>query len=148
MRARTAMRKARPVVAGTCAALVFVGTSGFAGCGGDDEPAADAPRTVTVASPPAATTPVEGDGAGRAASGSVSRSRAIAIARKRVGGGRVDGVDRDDDDGAAVWTVKLARAGGIERKVSVRVSDGRVLKVETDRDDGSDSDDGDGDRDD
>ena len=116
--------------------LVLVGTLALAGCGGDDEPAADAPRTVTVASPPAATTP--GDGAAGAASGSVSRSRAIAIARKRAGGGRVDGVDRDDDDGRAVWKVKLARAGGIEREVSVRVSDGRVLKVESDRDDDAD----------
>ena len=139
--------KARPVVAAGCAALVLVGTSVLAGCGDDDEPAADAPRTVTVAAPPAATTPADGDGAGSAASGSVSRSRAIAIARKRVGGGRVDSVDRDDDDGQAVWKVKLARAGGIERKVSVRVSDGRVLKVETDRDDTNDRDDADGDGD-
>lgn len=121
----------------------------FAGCGGDDEPAADAPRTVTVASPPAATTSSEGDDAGGAASasGSVSRSRAIAIARKRVGGGRVDSVDRDEDDGRAVWKVKLARAGGIERKVSVRVSDGRVVKVESDREGENDRDDGDDDRD-
>ena len=132
------------MVAAACTVLVFAGTSVLAGCGGDDEPAADAPRTVTVAAPPAATTPAEGDGAGSAASGSVSRSRAIAIARKRIGGGRVDGVDRDDDDGQAVWKVKLARAGGVERKVSVRVSDGRVLKVETDRDDDNDRDDGDG----
>lgn len=118
--------------------LVLVGTSVLAGCGGDDEPAADAPRTVTVAAPPATTTPAEGDGADSAAAGSVSRSRAIAIARNRVGGGRVDGVDRDDDDGRAVWKVKLARAGGIEREVSVRASDGRVLKVESDRDDDAD----------
>jgi uncharacterized membrane protein YkoI len=92
---------------------------------------------VTVTSPPA-TSPAEDDGAGSTELGSVSRSRAIAIARKRVGGGRVDGVDRDDDDGRAVWKVKLARAGGVEREVSVRVADGRVLKVETDRDDQAD----------
>ena len=119
----------------------------FAGCGGDDEPAADAPRTVTVASPPAATTSPEGDDAGGAAPGSVSRSRAIAIARKRVGGGRVDSVDRDEDDGRAVWKVKLARAGGIERKVPVRASDGRVVQVESDREDDNERDDGDDDRD-
>lgn len=136
----------RAVVAG-CTMLVLLGASVFAGCGDDDEPAADAPRTVTVAPPPAATTPAERDGAGSASSGSVSRSRAIAIARKRAGGGRVDSVDRDDDDGRAVWKVKLARAGGIEREVSIRVSDGRVLKVETDRDDQNDRDDGDDDRD-
>ena len=123
------------------AVLVLVAMSVFVGCGGDDEPTAEAPRTVTVASPPATTTPADGDGADRPASGSVSRSRAIAIARKRVGGGRVDGVDRDDDDGRAVWKVKLARAGGVQREVSVRASDGRVLKVETDRDDADDSDD-------
>ena len=66
----------------------------------------------------------------------MSRSCAIAIARKRVGGGRVDSVDRDDDDGRAAWKVK--RAGGIEREVSVRVSDGRILKVESDRDNDAD----------
>ena len=95
-----------------------------------------------MTSPPAAS-PVEGEGEGAAstASGSVSRSRAIVIARKRVGGGRVDRVERDDDDGRAVWTVKLARAGGVQREVSVRVADGRVLKVETDRDDADADDD-------
>lgn len=99
-----------------------------------------------MTSPPPATTPAEDDGADGAASRSVSRSRAIAIARERVGGGRVDDVDRDDDDGRAVWKVKLARAGGIEREVHVRVADGRVVKVESDRDDADDR--GGGDRDD
>ena len=130
--------KTRRVLGAGCTVLLLVGTPVLAGCGGDDEPAADAPRTVTVAAPPAATTPAEDDGAASTASGSVRRSRAIAIARKRAGGGRVDSVERDDDDGRAVWKVKLARAGGIEREVSVRVSDGRVLKVETDRDDDAD----------
>lgn len=131
----------RPAVAAACAVVVVAAMSGFPGCGGDDDPAADAPRTVTVAAPPSAPAPAEGGGAASAASDPVTRSRAVAIARKRVGGGRVDGVDRDDDDGRAVWKVKLARAGGVQREVSVRVSDGRVLKVETDRDDADDGDD-------
>ena len=128
--------KTRPVLVAGCVAVVL-GMFAVAGCGGDDETAAETPSTVTVTSPPAAS-PAEDDGADSTAPGSVSRSRAIAIARKRVGGGRVDGVDRDDDDGRAVWKVKLARAGGVEREVSVRVADGRVLKVETDRDDQAD----------
>lgn len=37
------------------------------------------------------------------------------------------------DDGRAVWQVKLSRARGVERKVSVAVSNGRALSVETDR---------------
>ena len=115
--------------------------AGLAGCG-DDEPAAEAPRTVTVTTPPPATTPGAADGADDTATRSVSRRRAIAIARERVGGGRVDDVDRDDDDGRAVWKVKLARAGGIEHEVHVRVADGRVVKVERDRDDDDDDDDG------
>ncbi|HWI05903.1 MAG TPA: PepSY domain-containing protein [Solirubrobacteraceae bacterium] len=113
-----------------------------AGCGGDDEPSADAPQTVTVTEPqPPATTQAQGDTERSAASRPVSRSRAIAIARKRVGGGRVDEVERDDEDGRAAWKVKLARAGGVEHKVSVAVSNGRVLQVETDRDDRDDGED-------
>ena len=69
-----------------------------------------------------------------APAGNVSRRRAIAIAIERVGGGRVDGVERGEDDGRAVWEVELARAGGVEHEVSVSVSTGRVVDVETDRD--------------
>ena len=43
-----------------------------------------------------------------------------------------------DENGRAVWKAELSRAGGIERMVSVAVDDGRLLRVESDRDDGSD----------
>ena len=133
--------RTRLVLAGACAALVLVVTPVLTGCGGDDDPAAGTPETVTVteAAPPTATQ-ADRDTAASAAMGPVSRSRAVAIARKRAGGGRVDEVERDDENGRAVWKVELSRAGGVERKVSVAVSNGRVLKVETDRD--SDADDG------
>lgn len=135
----TRFEMARLVFAVSCGVLVLVGASVLAGCGDDDDPAAGAPETVTVteAAPPT-TTQGEGSAAGGAAAGPVSRSRAIAIARKRAGGGRVDEVERDDEDGRAVWKVKLSRAGGVERKVSVAVSNGRVLNVEADRDDDTD----------
>ena len=94
---------------------------------------------MTQAAPPP-TTQAERDPARSAATDAVSRGRAIAIARKRAGGGRVDEVERDDENGRAVWKVELSRAGGVERKVSVAVDNGRVLKVESDRDDDSDPD--------
>lgn len=145
MRARSlnSTERTRFVLAGGCAALVLVVTPVVAGCGGDDDPAAGTPETVTVTeAPPATTTQADRDTAAGAAMDPVSRGRAIAIARNRAGGGRVDEVERDDENGRAVWKVKLSRAGGVERKVSVAVSNGRVLRVETDRD--SDADDGDG----
>lgn len=125
----------------TGAALALVTVALLAGCGDDDEPGAGGPEAVTVTgAAPSRTAPADRETGGTPASGPVSRARAIAIARKRVGGGRVDEVERDDEDGRAVWKVKLARAGGIERKVSVAVSDGRVLKVERDRDGDADDD--------
>ena len=70
------------------------------------------------------------DNGAASASPAVSRRRAIAIARKRVAGGRVEEAERDEEDGRQVWKVKLARAGGVEREVVVAVDTGEVLKVE------------------
>ena len=128
------MNRARRARRGTrCGALVLVAGLVLMGCGDDEDAPSGAspPPTVTVTETAPSTS---GDDSGAAPAGNVSRRRAIAIARERVGGGRVDGVERGEDDGRAVWEVELARAGGVEHEVSVAVGTGRVVDVETDRD--------------
>jgi uncharacterized membrane protein YkoI len=67
----------------------------------------------------------------------VSRRRAIRIARRKVGGGRVTEVERDGDDGRAVWEIEIDR-GRTDHKVTVAVRGGRVVDHDRDRDDDGD----------
>ena len=129
-------------------AAALVCGSLLATCGGDDaDTGTQAQPPVTLreaATPEAKETPAAEQ---RATRRPVSRKRAISIARKRAGGGRVSEVERDDEDGRTVWKVKLRRRR-VEHKVSVAVASGRVVKHARDRDDRDrDRDDGD-DRDD
>lgn len=122
----------------------------LAGCGGDGESEnttgnvsasqAETPTATATATPESRPS---GRDEKRASQRRVSRAKAISIARKAVGGGRVTDTDRDDDDGRPAWKIKLAQAGGVSREVKVAVRGGRVLERETDRDDDNDDDDDD-----
>ena len=64
--------------------------------------------------------------------GEVSFARAASIARREVGGGQVDGVERDDVGTRPAWQVTLDR-GNVEHQVSVAIEGGRVLKHDRQR---------------
>jgi hypothetical protein len=141
----------RPCVA----ALLTVAAVAVGGCGSRDDPQGDGTgtsATATATSSPSAstTTPAaaptsstEGSGGAAKPVARLSPQEAVAVARRRYPGGRVGKVERDDEDGRAVWKVKLRTAGGKERKVSIAVVGGAIVQSETDRDDGDDSDGGD-----
>ena len=121
----------------------------MSGCGADDEPSSVVTATTTATEPaaiptpmptatatpaPTATTRSEASGA---STGSLSREQAISVARRRYPGGRVREVERDDEDGQAVWKVTIRTTRSIEREVSVAIDGGRIVKTqaqEIDRD--------------
>ncbi|MFY1598421.1 PepSY domain-containing protein [Micromonospora sp. WMMD737] len=104
---------------------------------------------ATPGSPSGSAAPATGDDA-------VSEQRAGEIALARAGGGKIVEVEREDEDGRAVWSVEIV-AGQTEHEIDVDRGDGSVVKAEQepvdddddddDRDDDDDSDDDDGDDD-
>lgn len=69
-----------------------------------------------------------------AAVAAITRRQAIAIARKRVPGARVTGVEREWEHGHLTWKVEL-RKGAWEYEVYVSVRTGKIVKFERDYDD-------------
>lgn len=61
----------------------------------------------------------------------ISVERAIDIAKDRVGGGRVEDVDLDSDDGRRYYEIEIERRG-LEYEVKVDARTGRVLEVDVD----------------
>lgn len=122
----------------------------MSGCGADDESSAVVTKTTTATEPAATpttaptanptttptatatTTPTAAatTGASRESTRPLSREQAISAARRRYPGGRVREVERDDEDGQAVWKVKIRTSRSVEREVSVAIRDGRIVKTE------------------
>jgi uncharacterized membrane protein YkoI len=98
-------------------------------------PAETEPETATTEESAPETEPETATTEEPSAPERLTRQQAISAARKRYPGESVREVERDDEDGQAVWKVKLRTRGGAERKVSVAVADGQIVKTETDRDD-------------
>ena len=69
-----------------------------------------------------------------AAVAAITRRQAIAIARKRVPGARVTGVEREWEHGRRTWEVEL-RKGGTEYDVHVSAESGEIVKFDEERDD-------------
>ena len=125
----------------TAAAVMISAGLAVAGCGGDDPaqttaadpaPAQTAPPAPAETPEPTATPAAAPQATARPKR--VSRSRAIQIARRKAGGGRVTEVERDEDDGRAAWEIEIDR-GRVDHKVTIAVRGGRVLEHDRDRDD-------------
>ncbi|BCJ64437.1 PepSY domain-containing protein [Polymorphospora rubra] len=89
----------------------------------------DRKRTVAAAQ--------TGDAGTGAATDAVSAERAKEIALAEVGGGTVEEVERDRENGRPVWEVEIDQ-GTIEYEVDVDRQTGEVVKVERDDDDDDD----------
>ncbi|GIH48026.1 Peptidase propeptide and YPEB domain-containing protein [Microbispora rosea] len=64
----------------------------------------------------------------------VTRSQAVAIAKKRVPGARVTEIEREWEHGHRTWKVEL-RKGHMEYKVYVAIATGRIVKFRAEHDD-------------
>lgn len=132
------------------ALAALLGAAVMSGCGGDEESSSVVTETATATEPaatptptptatatpaptataaptPTATTRSQPSGASTAR---LSREQAISVARRRYPGGRVRAVERDDEDGQAVWKVKIRTTRSVEREVSVAIDGGRIVKTE------------------
>ena len=139
------------------AALMSVAV--MSGCGGDDEPSSVVTETTTATEPAATPTPMPttatepaagpppmptataGSEASRESTRQLSREQAISVARRRYPGGRVREVERDDEDGEAVWKVKIRTTPSVEREVSVAIDGGRIVKTKAEEIDRNEDDD-------
>ncbi|GIJ80778.1 Peptidase propeptide and YPEB domain-containing protein [Micromonospora phaseoli] len=116
----------------------------------DDSGTASIPADPTVA--PADPT-VAPTGSGSPASGddAVSRERAGELALAHAGGGRItDEIERDRENGRAVWEVEIVK-GDTEHEIDIDRQTGEVVKAEqepADDDDDDRDDDDDDDQDD
>ncbi|MEV4464949.1 PepSY domain-containing protein [Micromonospora echinofusca] len=108
-----------------------------------------APTTGTPAAPasPSGSGTPSGSSAPATGGDAVSEQRAREIALARAGGGEVVEVEREDEDGRAVWSVEIV-AGQTEHEVDVDRGDGSVVKAEQEPVDDDDDDDSDDDDDD
>lgn len=105
------MRKKAAITSGVAAAVLGGGLA-LALNGGGAASAAGTPASAhpAVASPAAA----------------ISRSGAEKLALTAVGGGRVRSAELEDEHGAAVWSVKVIKAG-VTHEVRVGARTGRVV---------------------
>ncbi|MGC4786848.1 PepSY domain-containing protein [Micromonospora sp. DT178] len=118
------------------------------GTGSSAPATSGAPTTGGTPAPSGSGAPATGDDA-------VTEQRAGEIALARAGGGKIVEVEREDEDGRAVWSVEIV-AGQTEHEIDVDRGDGTVVKAEQepvdddddDRDDDDDDDDSDDDGDD
>ncbi|KAB1160233.1 hypothetical protein F6X68_07740 [Micromonospora sp. AMSO12t] len=105
----------------------------------------------TASGTPAAPSSPSGSAAPATGGDAVSEQRAGEIALARAGGGKIVEVEREDEDGRAVWSVEIV-AGQTEHEIDVDRGDGTVVKAEQepvdDDDDDDDRDDDDDDSDD
>ncbi|MGN9764350.1 PepSY domain-containing protein [Micromonospora sp. SD12] len=108
-----------------------------------------APTTGTPAAPasPSGSGTPSGSSAPATGGDEVSEQRAREIALARAGGGEVVEVEREDEDGRAVWSVEIV-SGQTEHEVDVDRGDGSVVKAEQEPVDDDDDDDRDDDSDD
>ena len=76
---------------------------------------------------------VAGTGAPSRPSPRITIAEAEAIALEAVGGGWVDRIEADDlDDVLPVWEVSVEISAGVDRELTLDMSDGRVLRDELD----------------
>ncbi|MEU9504759.1 PepSY domain-containing protein [Micromonospora sp. NPDC048170] len=130
------------------AATTTPGTPATPGGTGSSAPAtggapATSGTTAAPGTPSGSSAPATGEDA-------VTEQRAGEIALARAGGGRIVEVEREDEDGRAVWSVEIV-AGQTEHEIDVDRADGSVVKAEqepVDDDDDDRDDDDDDDRDD
>ncbi|MEU4380267.1 PepSY domain-containing protein [Micromonospora echinofusca] len=103
-----------------------------------------APTTGTPSAPasPSGSGTPSGSGAPATGGDAVSEQRAREIALARAGGGEVVEVEREDEDGRAVWSVEIV-SGQTEHEVDVDRGDGSVVKAEQEPVDDDDDDDDD-----
>lgn len=101
----------------------------------------------TTSGTPAAPGSPSGSGAPATGGDAVSEQRAGEIALARAGGGKIVEVEREDEDGRAVWSVEIV-AGQTEHEIDVDRGDGSVVKAEQEPVDDDDDDDRDDDDDD
>ncbi|MER7416566.1 PepSY domain-containing protein [Micromonospora peucetia] len=133
---------ARPTTLAATTAPTAPGTPATPGGTGSSAPATSgAPTTGTPS----------GSGAPATGGDAVSEQRAGEIALARAGGGKIVEVEREEEDGRAVWSVEIV-AGQTEHEIDVDRGDGTVVKAEQepvdDDDDDDDRDDDDDDDDD
>ncbi|MEW2376071.1 PepSY domain-containing protein [Micromonospora sp. NPDC047812] len=109
------------------------------GTGSSAPATSGAPTTGGTPAPSGSGAPATGDDA-------VTEQRAGEIALARAGGGKIVEVEREDEDGRAVWSVEIV-AGQTEHEIDVDRGDGTVVKAEQepvdDDDDDRDDDDDD-----
>ncbi|MCX4386424.1 PepSY domain-containing protein [Micromonospora peucetia] len=142
---------ARPTTLAATTAPTTPGTPATPGGTGSSAPATGGAPT-TGGTPAAPGTP-SGSGAPATGGDAVSEQRAGEIALARAGGGQIVEVEREKEDGRAVWSVEIV-AGQTEHEIDVDRGDGTVVKAEQepvddddDDDDRDDDDDDDGDDD-
>ncbi|MDQ3735464.1 MAG: PepSY domain-containing protein [Actinomycetota bacterium] len=122
-------RRACSPIAGLAALLAIV-----AGCGGDsseDDSGSNAGASSGSAQPQQTTASSDAT----PAPDEVTEEEARQIALDAVGGGQVTEVEQDDEDGRAVWKIKITAPDGTEQKVTIDRASGEVVDIEVDTDD-------------
>ena len=93
-----------------------------------------AQQTATTTAAAGTVTATATAAAAQAGTASISYSRALQIAKKRVSGARVAKVEREVEHGYRTWKFEL-RKGGREYEVYVSTKTGKIIKFRSDRDD-------------
>ena len=120
-------------------ALAAVITAAALSAGGSAVASAAVPASLSTtgsASFSQASQPSQASHAAQAAvaSSGVTRSQAIAIAKRQVPGARVTEVEREWEHGHRTWKVEL-RKGHREYRVYVAITTGRIVKFRAHHDD-------------
>ncbi|SNT38754.1 Uncharacterized membrane protein YkoI, partial [Streptosporangium subroseum] len=110
--------------------IATLGTAALLAGSGGIALAAQQTATITSAAGTVTATAV----AAPAGAASISYSRALQIAKKRVPGARVTKVEREVEHGYRTWKFEL-RKGGREYEVYVSTKTGKIIKFKSGRDD-------------
>lgn len=123
------------VVAGAATvALVALGGTALALSSGAAAPAQSAPAAVVAATTSTSTTTATRAAPAPQPSGAeIGADEATAIALERVGGGRVDEIEREFEHGRNEWKVEVIHSGA-EHDVRVDALTGAITRYEVDDD--------------
>lgn len=129
------------VIAGAATVtLVALGGTALALSSGAPAPAPGAPAAVVAATTTSTTTaPLEAAPTPQQSGAELSADEAAAIALERVGGGRVDEIEREFEHGRNEWKVEVVHAGA-EHDVRVDALTGAITRYELDDVSGGDRD--------
>ena len=114
--------------------LVIV-TAGCASGDSGSEQAGNSPVTVTPTPTATSTSTATATAVPPTAKRDVTRDEARQIALRAAGGGRVEKIEADDEDGRRVWKVEIRKSAREKHKVEIDVATGDVVKHERDTDD-------------